>query len=174
MSLREVLNFWAFIMLLLAMLVSVFLLDDLVQHNTVDYAESMFVVVSLAPAILLVVTGQAFGAAFIGGLFWSNSRAAHSHYRKELSLARAGKGREAAAGMLLRDRVFGDTRALMTILEMARQDKDMMPEAMRATHRLLGNWKLSKADRDHVGRLVSQIKISSSSRGHEKTLDLDY
>jgi hypothetical protein len=174
MSLREVLNFWAFIMVLLAAITVCFLLDDMVRHSALDYGEALFVVASLAPAILLLVTGQAYGVAFLSGIFWNNSKAARSHYRKELSLARAGKGREAAAGMLLRDRVFGDTRALMTILEMTRQDKEMMPEAMRATHRLLGNWKLSKLDRDHVGRLVSQIKISSSNGGHEKILDLNY
>jgi len=174
MTLREVLNFWAFIMVLLAAITVCFLLDDLVKHSPLDYGEALFVVASLAPAILLLVTGQAYGVAFLSGIFWNNTRAARSHYRKELSLARAGKGREAAAGLLLRDRVYGDTHALMCILEMTRQDKEMMPEAMRATHRLLGNWKLSKLDRDHVGRLVSQIKISSSSGGHEKILDLNY
>lgn len=163
MTLREVLNFWAYLMLVLALVAASFLLGDLVHHENLDFAEGMFVVVSLAPFILILVTGQAFGLDFIGGLMWSNSGAAHGNFRRELSLARSGKGRDAALGMLLRDRIFGDTRALMAILEMARHDQEMLPEAMRATHRLLANWKLPRHERDHVGRLMSQIKISKLS-----------
>jgi hypothetical protein len=163
MTLREVLNLSAFLLLLSGLIVAFFLLGDLVRHENLDFAEGMFVVVSLAPFILMLVTGQALGLDFIGGLLWSNSGAAEGNFRREVSLARSGKGRDAALGMLLRDRIFGDTRALMAILEMARHDKEMLPEAMRATHRLLANWKLPKHERDHVGRLVSQIKISKLS-----------
>jgi hypothetical protein len=153
-------------MLLLALLAATFLLDDLVKRSSLDYAEALFFIVSLAPTILLLVTGKASGVSFFHGLFWGNTGAAQSHFSREKALAFAGhtdKGREAALGMLWRDRVVGDTRAPMAILEMARRDRELLPEAMRAAHRLLANWKLSRHDRDHVGRLISQIRISSAA-----------
>jgi hypothetical protein len=45
-------------------------------------------------------------------------------------------------------------------VEFAQYDPDLKPEALRAALRLFGKRGLSRADRDHVGRLLGQAKIS--------------
>ena len=70
MTLREVLNFWAFIMMLMAALGCVYVLNGMVKHDPITYGETLFIVASLSPTILMFVTGQGYGAAFFSGLIW--------------------------------------------------------------------------------------------------------
>lgn len=162
MTLREILNLWAYIMLLVAMIALGMVVDDLAKHQPLDYYEALFLAFSISPSLLMIITGQAYGATFFTNLIWNHKGSGRNHYSQERSLAREGKGREAAQAMLWRDRVLGDIPGLIAILEMARLDPLMQPEAMRAIHRLLANPLLPKFERDHVGRLVSLLKISDS------------
>ena len=162
MTLREVLNLWTFVLLLVAGLACFDLLNDLVKHQPLDYYETLFPAAGLAPALLMLITGQAYGIAFFSGLLWNEAGAAQNHYSRERALARAGKGREAAQGMLWRDRVVGDTPALFAVLEMALLDPGMQREALRSMHRLASSGRLSSGDRDHLKRLLSQLDLSGS------------
>jgi hypothetical protein len=164
MSLREILNLWAYVMLLLALIAVSMVVEDLAKHQPIDYLEAVFLAVSVSPSILMIITGQAYGLTFFTNLIWSHTGSGRNHYSLERSLAREGKGREAAQAMLWRDRLVGDVAGLIAILEMARLDPRMQPEAMRATHRLLANPFLPKHERDHVGRLLSLLKISDSAQ----------
>ena len=58
---------------------------------------------------------------------------------------------------------MGDIPGMIAVLEMAQIDPGVQPEALRAFHRLLGNWKVSKSDRDHAARLFKMLKVSDST-----------
>lgn len=166
MTLREVLNLVSYIMLLLALLTGLFLLDDIYQHRSLDVMESAFVVFSVSPVVLALVTGQAYGVAFIVSLVYGVERVGSRNYSREIAFARQGRGKEAAHGLLWRDRMLGDVAGLKAVLEMARLDPDLKPEAIRAVSRLLGSSRLSKAEKDDVGRMFSRAKISTSKEAY--------
>jgi hypothetical protein len=160
MTLRETLNLWAFVLFLLFLVALSMVVQELANHERIAFYEAMFLVLTVAPGLLMIITGEAYGITFFTNLIWNHTGAARNHYSLERSKAREGKGREAAHGILWRDTLIGDTPGLFAVLEMARLDDGMRAEALRATHRLLARTRLSKADRDHAGRLAALLKLS--------------
>ncbi len=153
MSLREVLNLTAFCCLLVALLSLLFIAGDHGLMHGLSVAESLTVGACLAPWILALVLGEAYGIAFVIGLYYGGGRASRGRSR-ERSFARNGRGKEVCHGILWRDALYGDTPGLMAVVEFAQVDPDLKPEALRAALRLFARRGLSKADRDHVGRLL--------------------
>jgi hypothetical protein len=158
MTLREVFNLTAFLLLLITGMSSFFVLRDVAQHQQPSYYEMAFVVLSAAPWVLTLVTGQAYGIAFATSFYYGGSGVAKRGHSMERAWARQGKGQEAAHALLWRDRMVGDTPGMMVVLELAQLDPDLKPEALRAAHRLFGR-AMSRAERDHVGRLYQQAGI---------------
>lgn len=158
MTLREVLNLSAFILLIVAILSSFFVLRDVAQHQSVGYLDAAFFVLCCAPWVLTTVTGQAYGIAFATSFYYGGGGVSKRGHSMERAWARNGKGQEASHALLWRDRVVGDIAGLMVVLELAQLDPSLKPEALRAAHRLFGR-SLSKAERDHVGRLYQQVGI---------------
>jgi len=161
MTLREVLNLTAFCCLLVALLSFLFIAGNHGLMNGLSAQESFTVGICIAPWILVLVTGEAYGIAFVISLYYGGGRASHG-FSRERAYARAGKGKEVAHGILWRDALYGDTPGLMAVVEFAQLDPDLKPEALRAALRLFGKRGLSRADRDHVGRLLGQAKISAA------------
>lgn len=151
MTLREVLNLTAFILLMVAGLSSFFVLRDVAQHQYPHLGDAALFVVSAAPWVLALVTGQAYGIAFVTSFYHGGGVAARGHSQQR-AWARQGRGQEAAHALLWRDRVLGDRSGLMAVLEMAQLDPSLKPEAVRAAHRLFAS-DLSKQERAQVGRL---------------------
>jgi hypothetical protein len=159
MSLREVLNLTAFCALLIALLSLLLKAGDHPGAFGFSGLEALYYGTCILPWILLLVTGEAYGIAFATSFYYGGGKASHG-YSRERAWAREGKGRDVAHALLWRDRVYGDHPGLMAVIEFAQLDSDLRPEALRAALRLLGRRRLSKADRDHVGRLLMMAKIS--------------
>ena len=159
MSLREVLNLTAFCCLLVGLLCLLLVVGGHPGMHGVSPEEGFTLGIFVAPWILVAVTGQAYGIAFVISLYYGGGKASHG-YSRERSFARNGRGKEVCHGILWRDALYGDTPGLMAVVEFAQYDPDLKPEALRAALRLFGKRGLSKADRDHVGRLLGQVKIS--------------
>jgi hypothetical protein len=160
MTLREVLNLTAFCCLLVGLLSFLFIAGDHGLMHGMSLYESMSLCICIAPWILVMVTGEAYGIAFAVSMYYGGGKASHGH-SLERAYARAGKGKEVAHGILWRDALYGDTPGLMAVLEFAQIDHELKPEALRAALRLFAKRGLSRADRDHVGRLLGQAKIST-------------
>lgn len=64
MTLREVLNLWAYCLLLMAVFLCVDLLFDLVKGRPVDIYDGLYLGLSLSPSLLALITGQAYGVDF--------------------------------------------------------------------------------------------------------------
>ena len=159
MSLREVLNLTAFCCLLVGLLSFLFIAGNHGLMHGMSVNESFTLAVFVAPWILVAVMGEAYGIAFVISLYYGGGKASHG-YSQERSFARNGRGKEVCHGILWRDALYGDTPGLMAVVEFAQYDPDLKPEALRAALRLFGKRGLSRADRDHVGRLLGQAKIS--------------
>jgi hypothetical protein len=160
MTLREVLNLTAFCAGLMALLTLLFKAGDHPGQFGFSGAEGLYYVTCIVPWILLMVTGEAYGIAFAVSFYYGGGGRATRGYSRERAFVREGRGREVAHALLWRDRLVGDVPGLMAVVEFAQQDADLKPEALRAALRLLGRRRLSRADRDHVGRLLMLAKIS--------------
>lgn len=159
-SIRESLNLLALFLLFLALLSVFYALRDARLGQSADWGLAAFGSLCALPYLVLLATGRMFTAAFFTELIFGGSRAAERGYSKERAWAREGRGKDAAFGLLLRDRVFGDIPGLWAVLEMARLDPSMTQEAVQAATRLIGSRGISSADRDHAGRLLQLAKIS--------------
>ena len=153
------LNLTAFCALLMALLALLFKAGDHPGAFGFSGLEGLYYITCIVPWILLLVMGEAYGIAFAISFYYGGGRATLG-YSREKAFVREGKGREVAHALLWRDRLVGDVPGLMAVVEFAHQDPDLKPEALRAALRLLGRRRLSKADRDHVGRLLMLAKIS--------------
>lgn len=159
-ELKEVLNTLAVLLLFAALLAGFFILRDIRMGQPLQWGLAWLSVLCLAPHLALLATGQALSASFFTELVFGVSGAAERSYIKERALARAGRGKDAALGLLWRDRWIGDRPALWAVLEMAKFDPDLAPEAVRAATRLIGDPRVSQADRDHAGRQLQLAKVS--------------
>jgi hypothetical protein len=159
MTLREVLNLTAFCCLLMALLSFLFIAGNHGLMHGMSANESLTLAIFVAPWILVAIMGEAYGIAFVISLYYGGGKASYG-YSREKAFARAGRGKEVAHGILWRDALYGDTPGLMALLELSQYDPELKPEALRAALRLFAKRGLSKADRDHVGRLLGQAKIS--------------
>lgn len=159
MTLREAVNIVAYLTFMLGLLGVFPLLWDVRHHQSISYMEAGYVVTCCLPWCFALVTGQSYSMAFFSGLFWGGQGSARHHYSKERAWARAGRGQEVAHAYLWRDRLFGDTPGLIAVMELGQLDPNMKPEIVRAAGRLLSRG-LSKADKDHVGRLFQLAKVS--------------
>ncbi len=159
-ELKEVLNTVALLLLFAAIMVGFFILRDIRVGQPMDWGLAVLSVLCLAPHFALLASGQALSASFFTELVFGASGAAERSYIKERALARAGRGKDAALGLLWRDRWIGDRAALWAVLEMAQYDPALASEAVRAATRLIGDPRSSQADRDHAGRQLQLAKVS--------------
>lgn len=158
--LREALNTFALFLLFTAMISICYVLRDARFGHAANWPAAIYASVAVLPYMGLLATGRMFTAAFFTELVFGGSKAAERGYSKERAWARAGRGRDAAFGLLLRDRIVGDIPGLWAVLEMARLDSSMTQEAVQAATRLIGSRRISSADRDHAGRMLQQAKVS--------------
>jgi hypothetical protein len=158
MTLREMFNLGSFCLLLKAGY----------SHFTFGFStvEAVYYILCILPWLILLLVGEAYGIAFAVSFMYGGGKASRG-YSRERSWAREGKGREVAHALLWRDRLYGDNEGLMAVIGFAQKDPDLKPEALRAALRLLGRHRISKADRDHVGRLLMQAQISVA-QPHQK------
>lgn len=166
---REILNVFALLMVLSGMLLGFHILRDLREGLPPDLRGAIRCGVLFAPALLLLATGQMFTAAFFSSLFYGGARSSEQGYSREKSWAREGKARDAALGMLWRDRLVGDAKALWAVLEMARLDKSLDQEAVKAANRIIGSARSSAADRDHAGRMLQLVRVSRAKPHYSRT-----
>lgn len=167
MTLREVLNLTLFCAVLLALLSLLLIAGEHPSTHGFSAMESGYYGLCVVTWILMLVTGQAYGIAFCISLYYGGGKGSRG-YSRERAWARAGRGQEVAQALLLRDRLVGDSEALLAVLDLAQLDPGAKPEALRAALRLMGRGKLSKADRDHVGRQLMMAKISHSMPNYDQ------
>jgi hypothetical protein len=160
--LREILSSFAYICLLAAMVCAFYLLRDLRLGKAMDLGLMAYGSLACLPWILVLASGRLLGAVFFSDLVFGVHGAARAGNSREIALARAGRGKDAALGLLWRDRLIGDSAGLFTVLEMARHDRALGPEAAQAAARLLGSSRVSRADKEHAGRLLQQAQVSEA------------
>ena len=166
--LREILNLFAYFCLLGALALVFYVLRDLRLGQAISTAKMVEGALFCLPYFLLLVSGWALSAVFFTELvFGTQTHGRSRNFSKERALARDGKGKDAALGLLWRDRVWGDPEALFAVLEMAQWDPALGPEAVQAAHRLIGSIRTSAADRDHAGRMLAQAKVSTVKPSYE-------
>jgi len=160
MTLREALNLAAFIFLALLLASLGLMSGAIARDHGLGTMEGIYLALCALPWVLALVTGQAYGTAFLIGIYSGGSGAAKAGYSREKSWARQGRGQEAAHALLWRDRLVGDVPGLLAVLEMAQLDPSLKPEAARAARRLMGSARATKAERDHAGRLYQLARLS--------------
>jgi hypothetical protein len=158
--LREILNFGAYLFLLVSVASFFFVLRDVRMGEPMDWGMAIAGALGCLPWIALLVAGRLLSANFFSDLVFGVSGAGRSGGSREIALARDGRGKDAALGLIWRDRLFGDPQGLFTVLEMARHDRSLAPEAVQAANRLIASSRVSRADREHAGRLLAQARVS--------------
>lgn len=158
---REILNTAALLMVFAGLFTLFFVLRDLRMGEPPNWGFAASSVLWFTPFAVLFATGRMFTAAFFTELIYGGSSAADRGYSKERAWAREGKARDAALALWLRHRMVGDVPGLWAILEMARFDPGIKDLAVLAANGLFAS-RLSKAERDHVGRQLQLVKVSEA------------
>lgn len=165
--LREILSSFAYLCLFVALGCAFYLLRDLRLGKEMDLGLMAYGSLACLPWILVFASGRLLGAVFISDLVFGVHGPARAGRSREIALAREGRGKDAALGLLWRDRLVGDAEGLFTVLEMARHDRSLGPEATQAAARLIGSSRISRADREHAGRLLQQARVSEAKESYK-------
>jgi hypothetical protein len=160
--LREILNLTSLLFLLGTVFSFFYFLQDWTHGTGINLYDAAYGLAFAAPYLTLLGVGWALGVAFYVELAFGTSSKGQRSFPREKSLAREGKGKDAALGLLFRDKIWGDRDALWAVLEMARYDDDLGGEAVQAASRIIQSRRSSQADRDHAGRSLQLAKVSEA------------